>query len=94
MEQIAALFVETVKEWGYIGIFVLMALESTVFPIPSEFVMIPAGYLAHTGELNATLSVLAGTAGSLAGALINYIVSRRYGSSFLWNLGSKILASR
>ncbi len=94
MEQIAALFVETVKEWGYIGIFVLMALESTVFPIPSEFVMIPAGYLAHTGELNATLSVLAGTAGSLAGALINYVVSRRYGRSFLWNHGSKILVSR
>ena len=94
MEQIAALFVETVKEWGYIGIFVLMALESTVFPIPSELVMIPAGYLAHQGELSATMSVISGTAGSLAGALINYVVSRRYGRSFLWNHGKKILVSR
>jgi membrane protein DedA with SNARE-associated domain len=71
-----------------------MTLESTVFPIPSELVMIPAGYLAHQGELSAMLSVIAGTAGSLAGAMINYIVSRRYGRSFLWNHGKKILVSR
>lgn len=94
MEQIAQFFVQIVSDWGYIGIFVLMTLESTVFPIPSELVMIPAGYLAHQGELSATLSVIAGTAGSLAGALINYIVSRRYGRSFLWNHGKKILVSR
>lgn len=93
-EQIAGFFVEVVNDWGYIGIFVMMTLESTVFPIPSELVMIPAGYLAHQGELSATLSVIAGTAGSLAGAMINYIVSRRYGRSFLWNHGKKILVSR
>ncbi len=94
MENLAQFFVEIVNEWGYLGIFILMTLESTVFPIPSELVMIPAGYLAHQGELSATLSVIAGTAGSLAGALINYIVSRRYGRSFLWNHGRKILVSR
>ncbi len=71
-----------------------MTLESTVFPIPSELVMIPAGYLAHQGELSATLSIIAGTLGSLCGAMINYIVSRRYGRSFLWNHGKKILISR
>lgn len=93
-ESIAQFFVQIVNDWGYIGIFVLMTLESTVFPIPSELVMIPAGYLAHQGELSATMSVISGTAGSLAGALINYIVSRRYGRSFLWNHGKKILVSR
>jgi len=93
-ESIAAIFVDIVKEWGYLGIFLLMTLESTVFPVPSELVMIPAGYLAHQGELNAALSVIAGTLGSIAGALINYAVSRRYGRSFLWNHGSKILVSR
>lgn len=93
-ESIAQFFVQIVNDWGYIGIFILMTLESTVFPIPSELVMIPAGYLAHQGELSATMSVISGTAGSLAGALINYVVSRRYGRSFLWNHGKKILVSR
>jgi len=94
MENLAQFFVQIVNDWGYIGIFLLMMLESTVFPIPSELIMIPAGYLAHQGELSAVLSVIAGTAGSLAGALINYVVSRRYGRSFLWNHGKKILVSR
>ena len=42
----------TVQNWGYTGIFVLMALESTVLPVPSELVLIPAGYLAHQGQMN------------------------------------------
>ncbi len=71
-----------------------MTLESTVFPIPSELIMIPAGYLVHQGELSGVLSIIAGTLGSLCGAMINYIVSRRYGRSFLWNHGKKILVSR
>ena len=40
----------TVNAWGYTGIFVPMALESTVLPIPSELVVIPAGYLALKGK--------------------------------------------
>lgn len=68
-----------------------MTLESTVFPIPSEIVMIPAGYMAHAGHLDATLSIIAGTLGSLAGATINYVVSRKYGRSFLWKHGHKLL---
>gem|GEM_PF-3177581 len=45
----------------YTAIFFLMALESSIFPVPSEAVMIPAGYLAQTGQLNLTLVILAGT---------------------------------
>jgi len=42
-----------------------MALESSIFPVPSEVVMIPAGYLVFTGKLNFILVILAGTFGSL-----------------------------
>lgn len=93
-EALAQFFVQIINDWGYIGIFLLMTLESTVFPIPSELIMIPAGYLAHQGQMSGALSIIAGTAGSLTGAMINYIVSRRYGRSFLWNHGKKILVSR
>ncbi len=44
---------------SYAGIFFLMALESSLFPVPSELVMIPAGYLAAAGNLNPYLAVLA-----------------------------------
>ncbi|MFZ3232741.1 MAG: hypothetical protein WA194_04370 [Patescibacteria group bacterium] len=45
---------------SYAGIFFLMALESSLFPVPSELVMIPAGYLAAAGKLNPFLVVLTG----------------------------------
>ena len=38
-----------VEHWGYGGVFLLMALESTVFPIPSEIIVPPAAYLASRG---------------------------------------------
>jgi membrane protein DedA with SNARE-associated domain len=88
------IFLEIIKDYGYIGIFILMTLESTVFPIPSEIVMIPAGYMAYEGHLDATLCVIAGTAGSIAGATINYVISRKYGRSFLWKYGHYFLLPR
>ncbi len=77
----------TVQDWGYTGIFVLMALESTVLPVPSELVLIPAGYLAHQGEMNFWLIVLASTVGSLVGASFNYGVAMWVGRPFLERWG-------
>ena len=77
----------TVGAWGYTGIFVLMALESTVLPIPSELVVIPAGYLAFKGEMSVPLIFLASTLGSLAGAFINYYFALLVGRPFLERYG-------
>jgi len=77
----------TVNDWGYTGIFILMALESTVLPVPSELVLIPAGYLAHQGQMNFWLIVLASTVGSLVGASFNYYVSMWLGRPFLERWG-------
>jgi membrane protein DedA with SNARE-associated domain len=77
----------TVNGWGYAGIFVLMALESTVLPIPSELVVIPAGYLAYQGKMNVVLIFLSSTLGSLAGAFVNYAFALLVGRPFLERYG-------
>ena len=62
------------SQMGYTGIFFLMALESSLIPLPSELIMIPAGISAANGYMNPLLLILAGGLGSLAGAIFNYHV--------------------
>lgn len=68
---------------GYPGIAILMALESSFFPFPSELVLPPAGYLAAQGRMNAYLALTAGVLGSLGGAAFNYFVAVRLGRPLL-----------
>ena len=62
-----------VKEFGYIGIILGMAIESSLVPLPSEIVMIPAGVLAQKGEMNFFMVVFCGVLGSYIGSLANYV---------------------
>lgn len=91
MGEIIAWIVKTVGDLGYIGIFVMMFLESSFFPFPSEVVMIPAGYLAYKGEMNLALAIICGIGGSLAGALFNYYLAIRFGRAFLARYGKYVL---
>lgn len=61
-----------IQKAGYIGIFVLMLLQSVNIPIPSEITMPFAGFLASTGEFNFWLVVILGTMGNLTGAYLSY----------------------
>lgn len=79
--------VDTVGSLGYIGIFLMMFLESSFFPFPSEVVMIPAGYLAYKGEMNIYIAIFSGILGSLMGALFNYFLAIKLGRSFLVKYG-------
>lgn len=72
---------------GYTEIFFLMALESSLFPVPSELVMIPAGYRAAQGALDPWLAILSGGLGSLLGASANYLLGRTVGRAFLLRYG-------
>lgn len=81
--------------WGYLLIFVFMAVESSFIPFPSEVVMIPAGFLAARGELlhgappvaALALAIAVGVLGSLAGAFVNYYLALWLGKPFLEKYG-------
>ncbi|MBP9491506.1 MAG: DedA family protein [Aliarcobacter sp.] len=87
LTDIVNFIVDTVGSLGYAGIFIMMFLESSFFPFPSEVVMIPAGYLVYKGEMNMYLVILFGILGSLAGALFNYYLAVKFGRKFLIRYG-------
>ena len=76
---------------GYTGIIVLMAMESSIFPVPSEIVIPPAAFLAAQGKLSFTGVVLAGTFGSYLGSAITYWASRLIGRALIVKYGRFVL---
>ena len=84
---------DTVGQWGYPGIIILMAMESSFFPFPSELVIPPAAYLAAGGRMNIGMVILCGTLGSLVGALFNYWLALAYGRPFFEKYGRYLLVS-
>lgn len=90
LDQIAA----HAPVWGFVLVFLFMAIESSFIPFPSEIVMIPAGFLAARGELSTgipwldcVVAVAVGVLGSLAGAYFNYWLSAKLGEPFLRKYG-------
>lgn len=91
--QIISWIVETIGLWGYPGIIILMFLESSFFPFPSEVVIPPAAYLAARGEMSLVLVILCGIAGSLLGALFNYWLAVKWGRPLFEKYGRYVLIS-
>lgn len=85
--------VATIGSWGYPGIIVLMALESSFFPFPSEVVIPPAAYLASRGEMSIGMVVGCGIVGSLIGALLNYWLALAFGRPFFERYGKYLFVS-
>ena len=91
--QLVMWLADTVGQLGYPGIVLLMALESSFFPFPSEVVIPPAAYLAASGHMNIGMVVLCGTVGSLLGAVFNYWIAVKLGRPFLKKYGRYLLVS-
>jgi membrane protein DedA with SNARE-associated domain len=68
--------VSLISSLGYMGIFVLMVLESALIPIPSEIIMPFSGFLVQDGKLDFTSTVLAGSTGNLAGSVLTYYLGK------------------
>lgn len=94
MEAFGLWLRDMLEHLGYLEIIFLMALESSLFPVPSELVMIPAGYRAAQGALDPSLAILCGGLGSLIGASANYALGRFVGKVFLQRYGKYFLISQ
>lgn len=81
--------VEFIARSGYLSVFLLMALENIFPPIPSELIMPFAGFVVSKGDLDVVGVLLAGTAGSVAGALPWYYAGKQLGRERLTRAASK-----
>jgi membrane protein DedA with SNARE-associated domain len=91
MHHLVEIWFGWVLHWGYLGIVLLMAMESSIFPVPSEVVIPPAAFLAAQGHLSLTGVVIAGTVGSYLGSAITYWVSRALGRPMIMRYGKYFL---
>ena len=93
LERFLVWLVDAIGALGYPGIVALMAIESSIIPLPSELVMAPAGYLAATGRMDAALALACGILGSLIGSYANYWVASRVGRWVFVRYGRWFLVS-
>ncbi len=93
MEHIIEWIVNFVRDFGYLGVFVMTFLESTFVPIPSEVTMVPAGYLIYKGEMNFWYVFLCSVSGTLGGALFNYWLACKIGRPLMERYHKYLLLS-
>lgn len=79
---------------GYLGVFILMTLESTAFPMPSEAVMPFAGFLIAEGKMDLLFVIIASSVGSIFGSLISYYIGLKGGKPFILRYGKYVLLSK
>jgi membrane protein DedA with SNARE-associated domain len=90
-----AWYAGALKTGGYFVVALMMAIESSVFPLPSEMVIPPAAHWSHTGQIPLSLAgiVIAGTIGSWLGATVMYWAARWGGRPLLMRYGRFIFIS-
>lgn len=89
-------WMQWVTDWGYWGVIVLMAMESSIIPVPSEVVVPPAAILAAmpNAEMSFWGVVLAGTVGSYVGSVIMYYTALWAGRPFIYRFGKYFFMPR
>ena len=99
LHQLLDTWFHWVEAWGYGGVVFLMALESSIFPVPSEVVIPPAAFWAVNGRDGAAPTmtlmgvVIAGTIGSYLGSAITYAVSRWVGRPVIARWGKYVIVT-
>ena len=91
---LSGFIVATISKMGYMGIVLLMAIESACIPLPSEIIMPFSGYLVSRGEMNLWWVGVAGAVGCVLGSLVAYWIGMYGGRPFIEKYGRYILISR
>ncbi len=87
IHSLLVIWFHVVESWHYVGVMLLMAIESTIFPIPSEVVIPPAAYWASQGQMSFWGVVVAGMMGSYLGSILSYGVARHWGPTLIARYG-------
>jgi membrane protein DedA with SNARE-associated domain len=93
LESFIDWLLKTLRDLGYPGIIALMALESSILPVPRELIMPPAGYWAAKGQMSFVVALLCGVIGSIIGALANYYGAQLIGRPLIQRYGKYVLLS-
>src|ERR1700752_1962619 len=88
---LSGFIVAVISKMGYMGIVLLMAIESACIPLPSEIIMPFSGYLVSRGEMNLWWVGVAGAVGCVLGSLVAYWVGMYGGRPFIEKYGKYIL---
>ena len=91
VERFIDWLLRTLLDLGYPGIVALMAMESSILPVPSELVMPPAGYWAAKGQMSFPVALACGVLGSIIGALVNYYGAQFIGRPLIQRYGRYVL---
>ncbi|HVV84033.1 MAG TPA: DedA family protein [Kofleriaceae bacterium] len=91
LDSVAHYVTHVIESMGYPGLFLLIVLESTLVPIPSELVMPFAGYLASRGTFSLPAILAVNAAGAVTGSLISYLVGAAGGRPLLERYGKYVM---
>jgi len=102
LQAVGSFIIEVINKTGYLGIFLLMAVESANIPLPSEITMPFAGFLAQSGRFNFWLVGLIGAGGNLVGSILIYwllfkggrVFVDKYGKYFFMRASEVVVAER
>jgi membrane protein DedA with SNARE-associated domain len=91
LDPILQMIRDGVASWGYLGVILMMAIESANVPLPSEAIMPTAGLLVQQGKLNFHLAAFAGAIGCVLGSIPSYYLGMLGGRPFLEKYGRYLL---
>src|SRR5260370_12490618 len=93
LERFIDWLLRPLPDLAYPGIIALMAMESSILPVPSELVMPPAGYWAAKGQMSFAVALVCGVLGSVIGALANYYGAQLIGRPLIQRYGKYVFLS-